>query len=258
MVVQPATAIQGPQLSAIRSADPAALVDAITNLLSYVNGMFNFAEHKKFNTIQVSMLANDIAQRYWQLKFDEVVYVLREGTNGRYHTFDRLDPGVIHGWFTEYIAERDALVEQLAHNQMIAERKASEVANTNVAEFINGLPQSEAPKGINVHRSYLKSQLSTYTDEDLQRGANYYAANPRKPEAALKLELAKELIQERADRLARATAEAKEKARQMLVKMKEMERVECRCDNAQPGEVCPDCHDSGWIAPEEATHPEAA
>lgn len=222
MLVQPAAALQGPQLSAIRAADPNAAVQAIARLLGYVDGMFNFAEHKKLNTIQASMLANDIAQRYWQLKFDEVVYVFREGANGRYHTFDRIDPGVIHGWFAEYLKERDALVEQLAHNQMIQEKQQRQLDATNAAEYLNGLPQSQAPE-LNVHRQYLKKRLDTYTDEELKHGITYYSGRANLQDALLKVELCRELLRERETRLQRAQDATKAKARDMLSKFAEFE-----------------------------------
>lgn len=196
MVVQPATAIQGPQLSAIRSADPAAATEAITRLLKYVDSMFNFAEHKKLNTLQAAMLANDIAQRYWQLKFDEVVYVLREGANGRYHTFDRIDPGVIHGWFAEYQIERDALVEHLAHNQMIADKQATELANTNIMAYLHNQPQIEAARP-DMHRTYTYMALKARTSEELQQGVAYYTRHPDAPEAELKRQVAEQLLAER-------------------------------------------------------------
>lgn len=223
MLVQPATALQGPQLSAIRAAEPAAAADAITRLLKYVDGMFNFAEHKKLNTIQASMLANDIAQRYWQLKFDEVVYVFREGANGRYHTFDRIDPGVIHGWFSEYLKERDELVEALAHNQMIAEKKASDLANQNTVEYLNNLPQSDGKPAVDIHRSYLKNRMEASTDEDLHKGVAYYTRNQHLEDAALKVELAQEVLQERATRLQRAQEAARAKARQALQEFAQIE-----------------------------------
>lgn len=223
MAVSPATAMNGPQLSAIRRADPQVPVQAVARLLGYVDGMFNFAEHKKLNTLQASMLANDIAQRYWQLKFDEVVYVLREGANGRYHTFDRIDPGVIHGWFNEYLAERDELVEALAHNQMIAEKRESELANTNTAELLNGLPQSEAAPKIDVHREYLKKRIEAYGDEELQHGVTYYGNRRHLEDAELKSELCQEVLTERAERLAKTQAALKAKVRETLNRYAEME-----------------------------------
>lgn len=214
--ITPTTALETPSLAGLKRVAPLEISQALVKLLEITNSRFNLAAHKKLNEIQIGFLVNSILSEYWQWKIDEVAYVLRLGIAGKLQMFDHIDEAVVLGWFREYETTRDAVVDAVAHNQMIADKKAVEHAAANVAEFINGLPQSEAPKGINVHRSYLKSQLSTYTDEDLQRGANYYTANPAKPDAALKVELSKELLAERAERLERATAAAKEKARLLL------------------------------------------
>lgn len=218
MEVKPATAIQGPQLSAIRAAEPAAAADAITRLLKYVDGMFNFADHKKLNTIQAAMLANDIAQRYWQLKFDEVVYVLREGSNGRYHTFDRIDPGVIHGWFAEYQAERDELLEALAHNEAVLHRKESEQTQVAAVAFVNqhALPDAQ---DVTMEVKYAALALQAHDSDTLQQGLDYYRKHAHLPGAAVKIEAAGMVLDQRRLAAAREAArveEARERARALI------------------------------------------
>lgn len=114
--VQPLAALQSPQLSGLKKAAPVEISDALTQLLTIMNSRFNFAEHKKLNKIQIGFLVGSILTTHWQFKFDEVVYVLREGIAGRLHTFDHLDEAVVLNWFREYDEkQREDLLAQHTH-----------------------------------------------------------------------------------------------------------------------------------------------
>ncbi|RFP65911.1 hypothetical protein D0N36_06825 [Hymenobacter lapidiphilus] len=209
MEVRPELALAGPQLSALRAADAAAPVQATARLLAYVDGMFNFADNKRLNTLQVSMLANDLVQRYWRLKFDELVYVLREGANGRYHTFDRIDAGVIHGWFAEYLAERDALLEVQIHNEHVAyQERAVQVA-----------------KDMPISALYVRQKCAGYHPSELLRLQRWVAGKwPAEPLLAQAVnDYDAELW--RKERLAAAKlAEARGKARLVLAEFAQIEQ----------------------------------
>lgn len=114
--VQPAEALHTPQLSGLRKAAPEELSAALTQLFAITNSRFNFAAHKKLNVVQIGFLVGTLLTSYWQFKFDEVVYVLREGIAGRLDTFDHLDEAVVMGWFRQYEAEeRENLLAKHAH-----------------------------------------------------------------------------------------------------------------------------------------------
>ena len=116
--VQPLAALQTPQLSGLRKAAPNELTAVLSQLLTTMNSRFNFAEHKKMNAVQIGFLVGSILTTHWQLKFDEVVYVLREGIAGRLHTFDHLDEAVVLNWFREYeVRQREDLLIQHTHAQ---------------------------------------------------------------------------------------------------------------------------------------------
>ncbi len=181
MAIRPQQALNGPQLSGIRRADPAAPAQAVARLLGYVDSMFNFADNKRFNTAQVSLLANEIVSDYWYLKFDEVVYVLRQGAKGKYHTFDRIDAGVIHGWFNEYLVEREALVAAAAQEEARLHRLAEQA--------------TRKPRYANEHE--VRAYLNGLSDDELLRGIDYYQRNPSEAQAAIKLALATEVLLDR-------------------------------------------------------------
>lgn len=113
------TALHAPQVSRLNRENPAELAFAIARLLEFVNKLFNLPDNKKLNDPQIALLSTDIRTRYWFLKFDELVYILREGVAGKWgKSYSRVDAETIHSWFQTYInTERDAVIEQAAHNE---------------------------------------------------------------------------------------------------------------------------------------------
>lgn len=120
-----ASAMNTPQISRINRELPEKLAAGITQLLKFVNELFNLPADKKFSSLQLAVLAQDIKTRYWFLKFDEIIYVLREGTAGKWgKSYSRLDTEVVHAWFQVYIStERDAAVELASYNESVAYKK---------------------------------------------------------------------------------------------------------------------------------------
>lgn len=194
------------------------MTQAVARLLGYVAGMFNFAANKNLSTLQVSLLSNEIVSDYWQLKFDEVVYVLRQGAKGKYHTFDRLDSGVIHGWFTEYQAERNELLAAVAHNEAVAHRKESEQNQVATVAFVHqhALPDAQ---DVTMEVKYAALALQAHDSDTLEQGLAYYQKNPQLPGAAVKCEAALMVLDQRrlqaAQELARTEA-ARAKARALI------------------------------------------
>lgn len=119
------SALQTPQVSRLNKESPGDLNFAISELLKFVKQLFNLPEEKNLSNLQISLLANDIRQRYWFLKFDELVYILREGVAGRWgRSYSRMDTETVHSWFNTYInTERDAVIEQASHNAAVQFKK---------------------------------------------------------------------------------------------------------------------------------------
>lgn len=118
-------ALNAPQVSKLNKEAPQFLAAGIAQLLEFINKLFNLPENKKLNDAQIALLATDIRTRYWFLKFDELVYILREGVAGKWgKSYSRLDTEVIHAWFQTYITtERDAVIEQVSYNEAVAYKK---------------------------------------------------------------------------------------------------------------------------------------
>jgi hypothetical protein len=177
----PAVARQSPQVSALRRAAPGDAAEALANLLTFTAHLFNVV--RNLSEVQITLLAQDMMERYWHWKFDEFIYVFREATAGRWgKVYDRLDAGTIHEWCKAYELEvQQPLLEKQALNE--------------AAKF----KQLEAGAALNedMNRVYTKQALSTRTTEELEAGILYYLRHTDAPEAKLKLEIAQELLVER-------------------------------------------------------------
>lgn len=125
-----ASALQTPQVSRLNKENPGDLAAAISQLLQFVNKLFNLPENKKLNDAQMAVLALDIKKRYWFLKFDELVYILREGVAGKWgKSYSRIDAETVHAWFQRYIeTERDAAIELASYNEAVAYKKQEAAA----------------------------------------------------------------------------------------------------------------------------------
>lgn len=125
------TALDTPQISKLKKDAPGELAKALTRLLLFINAQLNIDQNKKLKTIQVPLLVQDMMTRYWYLKFDEIVYVLREGITGKYgRLFGAFDAMTVHEWFTAYLPERDEEIERRAYAERIKHKEgAKEVLN---------------------------------------------------------------------------------------------------------------------------------
>jgi hypothetical protein len=176
----PALARQSPQVSGLRKADEDGVAEALSNLLIFTAAQFNVV--RNLTDMQIMLLANELPARYWHWRLDEFAYVLKEAVAGRWgKVYDRLDPPTVQEWCAAYDAERQELV---------ATEAESEAAKLKASEKQAGPPTDMA-------RAYLKARMEAQSDDVLCEGYDYYRANPTKPEAALKCELAMEILAER-------------------------------------------------------------
>jgi len=110
-----ATALQSDQLSKLRKENSQEVGMSISRIITFYNNKFNLTNEKKLNIDQILYLSNEILTKYWYLKFDEIVFCFREGVTGRFgKIFGSFDAMTVHLWFSEYIKEREAAVEQKA------------------------------------------------------------------------------------------------------------------------------------------------
>lgn len=176
----PAKAQQSPQLSRLRREAPGDLAEALGNLLTFTAQQFNVV--RNLTDMQVMLLVGDLTERYWRWKLDEFAYVFREAVAGRWgKVYDRLDPPTVQEWCAAYDAERQ---------EQIAVQAESEAAKLKAAEKDTAAPSDMA-------RAYLKARMETLSDEDLDKGMMYYKANASLPDAALKFDLAAEILAHR-------------------------------------------------------------
>lgn len=199
--VQPLEALQTPQLSGLKKAAPAEVVSALTQLLTTMNSRFNFREDKKMNEMQIGFLVGSILTTHWQFKFDEVVYVLREGIAGRLHTFDHIDEAVVLNWFREYDEkQREDLLSQHAH--------ALRANSTEPARPIEAM----GPMYVRQHCVKLQpDQLHAYR-------AQLAETHPDKPELAAAVDDYSASLWEAAEREETRREEQRERARKMLAR----------------------------------------
>ncbi|GAB3303534.1 hypothetical protein [Hymenobacter tenuis] len=199
----PALARQSPQVSALRRAAPGDAAEALANLLTFTAHLFNVV--RNLSEVQITLLAQDLMERYWHWKFDEFIYVFREATAGRWgKVYDRLDAGTVHEWCKAYEIEvQQPLLEKQALNESAKFKQLEQGAALNE----------------NMNRVYTKHALLTRTNEELEAGIDYYWRHLDAPGADMKIELANEILEERAaaaKRAAERLEEQRAKARAMI------------------------------------------
>lgn len=126
IAVTPAKALTTPQLSRLKRESIEDLAEILTRLLFYINSLINLPVSQKLNTAQITLLTVEIIEKYWYMKFDELVYVLREGSAGKFSKlYGRLDTEIVHSWFTAYeTGERQRLIDDEAYAQHLEYKSA--------------------------------------------------------------------------------------------------------------------------------------
>lgn len=168
-------------------ADAQSSVDttqALTNALLWTAHQFNVV--RNMANLQLSILADELLERYWLWRFDEFLYVLKEGIAQAWgQTYDRLDPPTVHGWCLAYQEIRDQQIEHEAQQAATAHKKA-EQATPRLA-VLNSAAYYE-----------LRARLEKLTDQELVNGEAHYAAlEDRTEEQEFKLFVASEVVNER-------------------------------------------------------------
>lgn len=157
-------ALTTPQLSKLKKEAPADLSEGLTRLIGFYNSQFNLDPSKRLGAVQVALLVQDIMNRYWRLKFDEIVYILREGVTGKYgKLYGAFDAMVIHGWFDAYITgERDELIERQAYDNHIKHKEgAKEVLDPETLQAFYSRSKSFIPQP-DIRAPLGKNPLSEY------------------------------------------------------------------------------------------------
>lgn len=74
----------------------------------------------RMSDVEIMQLAAELIIRHKELKYLELVYVLHNGTRGKYgKNFNRIDQEVIWGWFNQYFVESAAWLETKRVNERV-------------------------------------------------------------------------------------------------------------------------------------------
>ena len=182
----PALARLSPQISGLLAEEQASVdtAQALNNALLWTAHQFNVV--RNMANVQMGILADELLERYWFWRFDEFLYVLKEGIAQTWgQTYDRLDPPTVHGWCLAYQELRDQQIEHEAQQRATAFKKAEAAA--------------PRPAVLNSAAYYeLRARLEQLSDQELVNGEAYYAAIDDRTQAQeFKLFVASEVANER-------------------------------------------------------------
>ncbi len=121
----PAKAQLAPQVSALTRSEEGAIAasQALTNALLFTAAQFNVV--RNMSDLQMAFLAEGLLELYWDWRFDEFLFVLREGVRQNWgKTYDRLDPPTMYEWCKAYALARELQIEDEAHQAYKAQKKA--------------------------------------------------------------------------------------------------------------------------------------
>lgn len=181
----PAKAQESPQVSALTKTEEGAIAasQALTNALLFTAAQFNVV--RNMSDLQMAFLAEGLLELYWDWRFDEFLYVLREGVRQNWgKTYDRLDPPTMYEWCKAYSAARELQIENDALRAHDALKKA---------ELLPPKPNLNS-------RAYyeLRAKLDKLSNQELVNGEAYYQKKPnRTEEEEFKLFVATEMVNER-------------------------------------------------------------
>ena len=203
----PALAMQSPQISGLIKQETGAMetAQALSNALLYTAHQFNVV--RNMASLQMGILADELLELYWYWRFDEFLYVLKEGVRQTWgKTYDRLDPPTVHGWCKEYEQVRDAVVEHAANGRHLSYKKAERAFQSRLATGhdaqalraeLDALDTQTLVNGLAHYEHRWREAAGTACTCDVD-GVPYYEANPCLPEADLrKLAVATELVAQR-------------------------------------------------------------
>ena len=182
----PTKAQLSPQVSGLTKTEEGAVAasQALTNALLFTAHQFNVV--RNLTDLQMACLAEDLLALYWDWRFDEFIYVLREGVRQNWgKTYDRLDPPTMHEWCKAYAAARAVQIEAESYQAHQAQKKA---ATQPLRSELAGEPGYQA----------IRAKIEALDDDALYAGGCHYASiEDPTPEQALKLAVASEVWRER-------------------------------------------------------------
>lgn len=97
---------QGTQISAFKLKENGvcAIEVCLTELITQVIEYFNLRNN--MNAMQIIRLSQTIQRKYYFLKLEEIVMILRDGKDGVFGKTLQLSPDIIMGWFDSYDTKR--------------------------------------------------------------------------------------------------------------------------------------------------------
>lgn len=128
-------AIESVPVSVIKKLDPMVFQFSFDMLLSIL--WDNVSVNQKFSIGQIPMIREAIFTRYYFLTIDEVAYVLKNGTIGKYKKeYNKLDLETLMIWFEIYdTSERMEWLDKRNHNEKVEALKLQESFKGVSAEF---------------------------------------------------------------------------------------------------------------------------
>ncbi len=143
---------------------------------------------RNMSDLQMAFLAEDLLALYWDWRFDEFLYVLREGVRQNWgKTYDRLDPPTMHEWCKAYLEARTIQIENEAFQAHQALKKAEKLP---VKSDLRQHPQ--------FGKDYdgVRQQLDALSDADLNATWRKYLTAQR-PENKFIADVATEVVNDR-------------------------------------------------------------
>ncbi len=184
----PAKAQEAPQVSALTRTEEGAIAtsQALTNALLFTAAQFNVV--RNMSDLQMAFLAEGLLELYWDWRFDEFLYVLREGVRQNWgKTYDRLDPPTMYEWCKAYLDARTIQIENDAFQAHQARKKFEKQPTKSELwqhpEFGSDYPDARA-------------QLELLTDADLLATCQAYRAGQGTDQQFI-ADVAQEVINER-------------------------------------------------------------
>jgi len=126
--------------------------------LLFTAAQFNVV--RNMSDLQMAFLAEGLLELYWDWRFDEFLYVLREGVRQNWgKTYDRLDPPTMYEWCKAYAAAREIQIDNESFQAHEALKKAEKLP---IKSDLRRHPQFGA------HYGDARAQLDALSDADLK------------------------------------------------------------------------------------------
>lgn len=129
-----AQAIGGIQVSRLKRQDEDLLLLCMGALIANLCESLNLT--KGMNTLQAYEGACLLVGKYYFLKFEEFIFIFKEGKMGRYgQLFNRIDIQILCEWCEKYLSSEDRAVHFERLNSQYKGREREEVSPENAAKL---------------------------------------------------------------------------------------------------------------------------